>query len=78
MYEDQQIGFRLLTELIIVQGQHPDVYADIVRLHADGLKALAVQEPDVRDLLIASSGVYHPAGSPGDDPNSPPRGSRIF
>jgi len=47
----KQIGFRLLTELIIVQGQHPDVYADIVRLHADGLKALAVQEPDVRDLL---------------------------
>ena len=38
----KQIGFRLLTELIIVQGQHPDVYADIVRLHADGLKALAV------------------------------------
>ena len=50
----KQIGFRLLTELIIVQGQHPDVYADIVRLHADGLKALAVQEPDVRDLLIAT------------------------
>jgi molecular chaperone HtpG len=50
----KQIGFRLLTELIIVQGQHPDVYADVVRLHADGLKALAVQEPDVRDLLIAT------------------------
>ena len=30
----------------------------------------------IRDLLIASSGVYHPAGSPGDDPNSPPRGSK--
>ena len=30
----------------------------------------------VRDLLVASSGVYHPAGSPGDDPNSPPRGSK--
>jgi CubicO group peptidase (beta-lactamase class C family) len=30
----------------------------------------------VRDLLIASSGVYHPAGSPGDDPDSPPRGSK--
>ena len=26
--------------------------------------------------LIASSGVYHAAGSPGDDPNAPPRGSR--
>ena len=50
----KRIGFRLLSELIIVQGKHPDVYADIVRLHADGLKALAVQEPDVRDLLIAT------------------------
>jgi len=30
----------------------------------------------VRDLLIASSGVYHPAGSPGgDESNVPPRGS---
>jgi len=29
----------------------------------------------VRDLLIASSGVYHPAGSPGADDNVPPRGS---
>jgi molecular chaperone HtpG len=47
----QQIGFRLLSELIIVQGMAPDVYDDIVRLHADGLKALAVQEPDVRNLL---------------------------
>ena len=47
----KQIGFRLLTELIIVQNLHPDVYRDIVRLHADGLKALAVNEPDVRDLL---------------------------
>jgi molecular chaperone HtpG len=47
----KQIGFRLLTELILVQGQHPDVFRDIVRLHADGLKALAVAEPDVRDLL---------------------------
>jgi CubicO group peptidase (beta-lactamase class C family) len=30
----------------------------------------------VRDLLIASSGVYHPAANPGDDPNAPPRGSQ--
>lgn len=29
----------------------------------------------VRDLLTARSGVYHPASSPGDDPNAPPRGS---
>jgi CubicO group peptidase (beta-lactamase class C family) len=30
----------------------------------------------VRDLLIASSGVYHKAGSPGDDPATPARGSQ--
>ena len=55
---------------------------DLDRTMAD----LGIDEPDgllpiektakVRDLLIASSGVYHPAGSPGDDPNSPPRGSK--
>jgi molecular chaperone HtpG len=50
----KQIGFRLLTELIIVQNLHPEVYRDIVRLHADGLKALAISEPDVRDLLRAT------------------------
>jgi len=30
----------------------------------------------VRDLLISSSGVYHPAGSPGGDETTPPRGSK--
>jgi CubicO group peptidase (beta-lactamase class C family) len=30
----------------------------------------------IRDLLIASSGVYHKAGSPGDDPATPARGSQ--
>lgn len=45
-----QIGFRLLSELIIVQGMAPEVYEDIVALHADGLRALAVQESDVRGL----------------------------
>lgn len=47
----KRIGFRLLSELIIVQGLRPDIYQEIVTLHADGLKALAVQESDVRDLL---------------------------
>lgn len=47
----KRIGFRLLTELIIVHGMAPEVYQDILRLHADGLKALAVQETDVRQLL---------------------------
>jgi molecular chaperone HtpG len=47
----KRIGFRLLSELILVHGMYPDVYNDIVSLHADGLKALAVQESDVRELL---------------------------
>jgi CubicO group peptidase (beta-lactamase class C family) len=42
---------------------------------ADGLLPIE-KTARIRDLLIASSGVYHPAGSPGDDPNSPPRGSK--
>lgn len=47
---------------------------------------LGIDEPDgllpiektakIRDLLIASSGVYHPAGSPGDDPHKIERGSK--
>ena len=42
---------------------------------ADGL--LPVEKTArIRDLLIASSGVYHAAGSPGADPNTPPRGSQ--
>jgi molecular chaperone HtpG len=45
------IGFRLLTELIVVQGSHPDVFMDVVRLHSGGLKALAAQQADVLDLL---------------------------
>lgn len=30
----------------------------------------------IRDLLISSSGVYHPAGSPGSGSDMPPRGSK--
>ena len=30
---------------------YPDVFHEIISLHADGLKALAVNESDVRDLL---------------------------
>ena len=47
---------------------------------------LGIDEPDgllpieksakIRDLLIASSGVYHAAGSPGDDPDKIERGSK--
>lgn len=47
----KRIGFRLLSELILVHGMYPDVYHDIISLHADGLKALAVHESDVRELL---------------------------
>jgi len=50
-YVRKRIGFRLLSELIIVQGQHPEIFQEIIQLHADGLKVLAVQEPDVRELL---------------------------
>jgi len=41
----------------------------------DGLLPLE-KSARIRDLLIASSGVYHKAGSPGDDPKTPPRGSQ--
>lgn len=47
----KRIGFRLLSELILVHGMFPEVYRDIIALHADGLKALAVHETDVRELL---------------------------
>ena len=47
----KQIGFRLLSELIVVQCLRPDIYQDIVALHSTGLKALAVQEIDMRELL---------------------------
>lgn len=49
--------------------------ADLGIDEVDGLLPIE-KTARVRDLLIASSGVYHPAGSPGDDPNSPPRGSK--
>jgi CubicO group peptidase (beta-lactamase class C family) len=43
---------------------------------ADGLLTIE-KTARIRDLLISSSGVYHPAGSPGgDDANVPPRGSQ--
>ena len=41
---------------------------------ADGLLPIE-KTAKIRDLLIASSGIYHPAGSPGDDPNTPARGA---
>jgi CubicO group peptidase (beta-lactamase class C family) len=49
--------------------------ADLGVDEADGLLPIE-KTARIRDLLIASSGVYHAAGSPGDDPNSPPRGSQ--
>jgi len=42
---------------------------------ADGLLPIE-KTARIRDLLIASSGVYHAAGSPGADPDTPPRGSQ--
>jgi CubicO group peptidase (beta-lactamase class C family) len=49
--------------------------ADLGIDEADGLLPIE-KTARIRDLLIASSGVYHAAGSPGDDPNTPPRGSK--
>jgi len=49
--------------------------ADLGIDEADGLLPIE-KTARIRDLLIASSGVYHAAGSPGDDPNAPPRGSK--
>lgn len=47
----ERLGTRLLGELIMVHGLHQDVFADIIRLHAAGLRALAVRGVDIRDLL---------------------------
>lgn len=50
----ESLGARLLAELIMVQGEHPEVYEHIVGLHADGLTALAVTGADLRGLLRAT------------------------
>jgi len=49
-----------------------DMNLDAVRNVLAGARAGGVRKV----VHISSSGVYHPAGSPGDDPNSPPRGSK--
>jgi len=35
------------------------------------------QKATIRDLISSRSGVYHPASNLGDDPNKPPRGSKV-
>ncbi len=50
----EQLGQRILSELIMVYGTHPEVYFDIARLHATGLKALAVEDRDLRDLVVST------------------------
>lgn len=50
----ERLGNRLLGELIMVHGLHADVYQDIVRLHATGLRALAVSGIDNRDLPLTT------------------------
>lgn len=47
----ERLGNRLLGELIKVHGLHQNVYQDILRLHATGLRALAVKGADIRDLM---------------------------
>lgn len=50
----EQLGQRILAELILVYGSYPEVYFDIARLHATGLKALAVDDKDIRNLVVAT------------------------
>jgi CubicO group peptidase (beta-lactamase class C family) len=52
-----------------------DTMADLGIDEDDGLLPVEMTAR-VRDLLIASSGVYHAAANPGDDPNAPARGSK--
>lgn len=49
-----RLGNRLLGELIKVHGLHKNVYQDIIRPHAAGLRALAVKGPDIRDLMTST------------------------
>ncbi len=50
----ERLGDRLLGELIKVHGLHEDVYQDVLRLHADGLRALSVNGPDIRALMVST------------------------
>ncbi len=55
-----------------------DLDATLAKLDIQDNETLsdAEREATVRDLLSSSSGVYHPAGSPGGNDNNPPRGSQ--
>lgn len=46
-----RLGQVLIAELILVQAMHPEAYEEVMRLHADGLKALALESQDMHDLL---------------------------
>ncbi|HRW17583.1 MAG TPA: HSP90 family protein [Dermatophilaceae bacterium] len=50
----EQLGQRILAELILVHGAYPEVYYDIARLHSAGLKALSVEDRDLRDLVVST------------------------
>ncbi len=50
----EQLGRRILSELILVHGHQPEVYSDIVRLHATGLKALSIGGIDMRNLVTST------------------------
>ncbi|NHA67717.1 HSP90 family protein [Phycicoccus flavus] len=47
----ERLGHVLIGELILVQAMHPHAYEEVMRLHAGGLKALALKSADMLDLL---------------------------
>ncbi|MBM6403460.1 HSP90 family protein [Phycicoccus sp. CSK15P-2] len=46
-----RLGQALLSELIMIQAMEPGAYVHVMRLHSHGLKALAVDDENMRDLL---------------------------
>ena len=58
----ERLGHVLLGELIMVQGLQPDAYDEVMRLHSDGLKALATETEDMRDLLRSTMPFHTTAG----------------
>lgn len=49
-----QLGQRILQELIQVHGAYPEVYERLVTLHATGLKSLSLDGVDMRDLITST------------------------
>ncbi|HSA56891.1 MAG TPA: serine hydrolase [Gemmatimonadaceae bacterium] len=68
----------MLTGIYVAQGKI-DLGRTLARLGIDDVGGLtdAEKQATIRDLLMARSGVYHPASNAGDDlASAPPRGSQ--